>query len=147
MKPKIFYIESNPSFNRYDILKRITRLSRHLTHIDVIQVILLYKKPNTYIIRNGETITLFYDNPLHHLLSELIKCNKITLLDENSKYDTNTLFQTECFLAGLHTDIPEDILKTLSQHVFFEKIKLSNIPYPASTLLAIIDMYFKHMLY
>jgi len=140
LNAKIFFMEPCSHFNRFDIVRRVVEYSKY-TGIESIHVILLYAEPNIMIIRRGLSISLNLDDPFEYLISELQKCRNIILLTESGNYDIALLTNTECFLAGLHTDIPDNIIAKIEREKPLNRVKLSNVPYQAQTLLAVIDIY------
>ncbi|RLG80959.1 MAG: hypothetical protein DRO13_02395 [Thermoprotei archaeon] len=139
---KLIYMEFNPSFNRPDIIERILYLSRQATHISDVYISISKSETlfNVLRIKNGVVIErsiLSFNDLLEYSLKE---CNKIAVLDENGEPDLNILSSTDCYLAGLHTDIPYTELREICRNRKCKRIKLANISYLASSLISILDL-------
>ncbi len=136
MNRYLFFIESTHPFHRYDIIERIIRISRFCKVVDTIYLAVLHSKPNVFIIKKGKYLALETNSPLDYILSWIKKCNMPVILDEKGRVDFALIGTSDCFIAGLYSDLPEEVMNSL--RTFF-KVRLSNIPYLASMLLPIID--------
>jgi len=140
---KVFLVETDPRFNRFDIVSKLVEFSKYMKDDKNIHVIILYKKPNIYVIERGRCTTHNVDNPLEYLIGVLKVCKVITLLTEEGAYNTQILEKSDCFVAGLHSDIPKSIATYLEGGIHLSKVKLSNVPYHAVVVVSVIDIYFE----
>jgi len=140
---KIFLVESDPRFNRFDIVNKLVEFSKYMKRGKNIYVIILYKKPNIYLIERDYYTTHDVDHPLEYLIGMLKACRMTTLLTETGVYNTRMLEESDCFVAGLHSDIPENIIARIESGLYLNKVKLSDVPYHAVVVASVIDIYFE----
>jgi len=141
---KLFLIESSPRFNRFDIVNKLVEFSKYMKENKSIYIIILYKKPNMYVIDRARYTIHDVVNPLEYLIGMLKACKMTTLLTEKGTYNTQILEKSDCFIAGLHSDIPEDIVTRIGSELCLNKVKLSNVPYHAVVVASVIDIYFEN---
>jgi len=140
---KIFLIEADPRFNRFDIVNKLVEFSKYMGEEKIVYVIILYKKPNIYVIEKTHYTIHDVVNPLEYLIGLLKDCKTTTLLTERGVFDTQTLEKSDCFVAGLHSDIPENITTLIEGVLHLKRVKLSNVPYHAVVVASVIDIYFE----
>ncbi len=138
---RLIFIEINPSFNRFDIIERITHSIKRLLYIDDISILLCIDTCKLYRITRDiisiEDLNKYREIP--HILSNIIdKCSRTVILTEYGKPLPHHISKSDCYIAGLHTDIPRNILNHLLKKNV-TPIKLSNNYYLASMIPFIID--------
>ncbi|MET1160621.1 MAG: hypothetical protein ABWW65_06640 [Thermoprotei archaeon] len=68
-----------------------------------------------------------------------MKCNNIAVLHENGAVNYALARCAKCYLAGLHTDPPTEVIKKICSTYKCSYVRLSNIPYIASALIPILE--------
>lgn len=135
MLKHIIFIEISHSFNRYDIIRRIIRISGFCKVINTIYLFILHGNPNLYIINREKYLKKQVKEPINILLEIISKCKNPVILDEKGKEDISLINESDCLISGLHSDP----LLEIEPLMRIERVRLSNISYLASMLLPIID--------
>ncbi len=136
---KFLLIELNPGFNRFDIIDRIKEIcSNHLYNLDV-RILVFSRKENSYIIINPVDGTRISGSLWELLINELETCRKPVILAEDGEFNMNLIRSADCYIAGLHSDVPISIIDFIIRRFGGQCIRLSKIPYLASQVLLIID--------
>ncbi len=136
----ILFIETSLLFNRFDIIDRVIDTCSYLVKNWRIGVIYYFKRYNSYrlVILSKTCSPEYITGKLNELINTFLeKCSFTILLDEKGFYRPQLVEEADCFISGLHTDIPITLKERLKKPL----IKLSNISYLASQLLYIIDQY------
>ncbi|ADI32682.1 hypothetical protein [Staphylothermus hellenicus] len=138
---KFLFIEHNPLFNRYDIIERIRSYTRLLTHFK--QVGIIYYRKNKYVLKIiSKNTTSAYPGQIHALIDMFLKDCRIPIIyfTENGAYDLSNTSNAECYISGLHTDIPNTIAEYIHRKYPAIETVLSKINYLASQVLIIAEL-------
>ena len=136
---KFLLLELNPGFNRFDIIDRVGEIcSNHLSNLDV-RILVFSRKENSYIIVNPVDGTHISGSLWELLINGLEACNQLVILTEDGEFNVNLIRSADCYLAGLHSDIPMSVIDFIVRRFGGQCIRLSRIPYLASQVLLIID--------
>ncbi len=140
LSKSILFIETSLFFNRHDIIDRIIDTCRYLADNWRIGIIYYPKRYNSYrlVVLSKACIVKDVTGRLGELIDTFLEqCNFAVLLDENGLYMPHFIEKADCFVSGLHTDIP----LTLKERLKRPLVKLSNVSYLASQILYIVDQY------
>jgi len=138
MMKKLIFIEHDPLFNRLDIIDRIIDLSRRARFIDETIIIYPYRESHRIhlVKRNcGEQVV---SGSMDYVVSIVKSCETPVVLHENGIYDPYIVVYGDCYLAGIHSDIPLSFLQNIFDGKYW-MIKLSNMNYLASQIIPVIE--------
>ncbi len=136
---KIIFIEANPLFNRYDIIHRIFKSAGETLIPLTPYVVYFNRSKNSYTMQSIDGVVY---GDLKDLMNRVLEgCNWIVLLAEDADYSIENIIRGECFIAGLHTDIPESMESYIESRFNAHRTRLSRIPYLASQIPHILDVY------
>lgn len=138
---RFLFIEYKPLFNRYDIINRIKSYTKLLTYFKQIGVI--YYKKNKYVLEiiSKNTVSA-YPGQIHILIDMFLKNCRVPIIyfTENGVYNLSIISNAECYISGLHTDIPDTIAEYIRKKYLVIETMLSKINYLASQVLIITEL-------
>ncbi len=143
-QPLFFFIETNPEFNRYDVIDRVIKTLNKLFVKGYEAYFIIDKGMTVELIRcrNGfssKALIMGISAYLVQSLYALNNCSTIVLLSEEGDYELGKLFDSDCFLLGLHSDIDKSLIQIIESTNKIIKVRLSEIPYMTSQCIYIIE--------